>query len=806
MEAIKLTDQRDMELLDKTITSTPTPRFERLKHWFLNAEPAIEIDRDRIYTRVMKETDGEPMVIRRAKAFCAVVREMPVHIAPDELFVGHVNVTWAGVRVSGESGAAMEALLDRVSKRRSAISEADERELRDEIIPYWKDTMPGAHHYSLVPDEELQLLYGKRVTANANHFGHLSVNYEKVLKKGFLGVKKEADERLARMDFTDPDELRKLPFLRGVAMAMAAASGIGKRFAAHARELAGREEDGNRKAELLNIAEVCDWVPANPARTFYEAMQSLWFAYILVYWEAMNTEGIAVARPDQYLYPYYERDLKEGRITREQAQELIDCWTLRLNIPDWTLGDIGSEGIISSSPGAHLSVGGYKADGSDGTNELSYKFIEAMMHLGLPQPHFSVQVHSRMPDDLLVKACRLCSLGGGHPQFENADVLVPGILTRDTGGQPVSMEDARGFASVGCQEPVLVGNEGLNPASLLNTPFALELALNNGVSRRYNVRVGLETGDPRRFESFDELCEAYRQQFLLMIRQYGVDSNIRELTIAAIHPTVFVSALTEDCIEKGMSREEGGARYNAGPGLYAVGLPDIADSLAAIKKVVFEDAEITMAQLCEALDQNFDGHEEIRRMLLNAPKYGNDDDYVDKQMVWLAHEWATECRKLKNTRGGRGVPGMQAFVYHIPFGRSVGALPSGRLSGEPLSDGVSPCFGSDVNGPTAVLKSLSKVNNFEQNMTETLNMTLDPVVFRDDDGIRRLADLIRTLVDEKIQEVQINVVSPDTLRAAQREPEKYQGLVVKVAGYSAFFVKLIKGLQDAIISRSAHEL
>lgn len=805
-QALDDTALRESEMAERPLSTQPTPRIERLKQVFVDAEPIVEIDRDRIYTRVMRETDGEPMAIRRAKAFCAVVREMPVSIAPDEIFVGHVNATWSGVRVSAESGAGILGLLKHMSKRRPVITAQDEKELREEIVPYWQDTMPGAHYYRLVPEEQYRLLHEKRSMVNANHFGHLSVNYEKVLKKGFLGIKREAEERLAGIDYADPDELRKLPFLKGVVMAMEAASEIGPRFAARARELANEEEDGNRKAELLSIAEVCDWVPANPARTLHEAMQAMWFAYILVYWEAMNTEGIAVARPDQYLYPYYEKDLSEGRVTEEQVQEWIDCWTLRLNIPDWTLNDIGQQGIISASPGAHLSVGGYKADGSDGTNALSYMFIEAMMHLCLPQPHFSVQVHSRTPDDLLIKASQLCSLGVGHPQFENADVLVPGILTRDTGGQSVTLEDARGFASVGCQEPVLVGNEGLNPTGLLNAPLALEFALSNGVGRRSGEKLGLETGDPRRFETFEEVCEAYRKQFRRMIKLHGVNSNIRELTIAGMHPTVFASGLIDDCIENGMSREEGGARYNAGPGLYAVGLPDNADSLAAIKKVVFEDRRITMAQLCDALDDDFQGHEEIRRMLLEAPKYGNDDDGADELMVWLTREWAAACKELKNTRGGRGVPGMQAFVYHIPYGKVVGALPSGRLAGEALSDGASPCFGSDVNGPTAVLRSLSKVNNFDQNMTETLNMTLDPVVFKDDDGIRRLADFIRTLVDEKIQEVQINVVSPEMLRAAQREPEKYQGLVVKVAGYSAFFVKLMKGLQDAIISRSAHRL
>jgi len=796
----------EKSLLDRVIAVKPTPRVERLKEVFLRTEPVIEIDRDRIYTRVMKETDGESMVIRRAKAFCAVVREMPISIAPDEPFVGYVNATWAGLRVSAESGVRMEALLDYAAKRRSVISEEDERELREEILPYWKDAMPGTHHYELVPEDEYRLLYDNRPVASAAHFGHLSIDHGKVLKKGFLGVKRDAEERLARLDYTDPDELKKLPFLRGVVMAMEAAAEIGRRFAARARELAEEEEDTNRKTELRNIAEACDWVPANPARTLHEAMQSLWFAYILQYWETMNTEGIAVARTDQYLYPYYERDVREGRLTKEQAQELIDCWTLRLNIPDWTLDDLGQQGIVSASPGAHLSVGGYEADGSDGTNDLSYMFIEAMMHLGLPQPHFSVQVHSRTPDGLLMKACQLCALGHGHPQFENADVLVPGILTRETGGQPVTMEDARNFASVGCQEPMLVGNEGLNPSGILNAALALEFALNNGVSRLYHQKQGLETGDPRQFESFGEVCDAYRKQFRRTVRQAAVSSNIRELSVAEMHPTVFVSALIEDCIEKGMSREQGGARYNAGPGLYAIGLPDNADSLAAIKKLVFEDKRITMAELCDALDSNFEGHEEIRQMLLKAPKYGNDDDYVDEQMVWLAHEWATECRSQKNTRGGHGVPGMQAFVAHVPYGKVVGARPSGKLAGEALSDGASPCAGSDVNGPTAVLKSLSKVNNFEQSMTDILNMTLDPAVFRDGDGFKRLADLIRTLVDEKIQEVQFNVVSPDTLRAAQKEPDKYQGLVVKVAGYSAFFVKLLEGLQNAIIARTEHGL
>jgi formate C-acetyltransferase len=772
---------REQDLLERFTSTSPTPRFQRLKQCFLDAEPTIEIDRDRIYTRVMKETDGEPMVTRRAKAFAAVVRQMPVVIAADELLVGHVNVTWMGHRVTAEAPGHMSRLLEFAKRRRSVISEADERELREQIMPFWQ-------RYP------------------SQHFGHLSINSEKLLAKGLLGVKRDAEERLSRLDRADPNELRKVPFLEAVIIALEAAAEVGVRFADEARRLATIEQDASRQSELVRIAEICEHVPAHPARDFREALQSLWFSYILLFWETMATEGFADARTDQYLQPYLESDIAAGTITRDEVQELLNCWVLRLNIPDWTLADVGDRPGISSSPGAHLSVGGYQADGRDATNELSFMMLESAMHVGLPGPHVSLQVHSRTPEDLLIKACQLCALGYGHPQFENADVLVPGIMMRDTATNKVSMEDARGFASVGCQEPMTVGNEGLNPSGILNAALAFDLALNNGKGRMSGEQQGVITGDPRKFTTFDEVREGYLKQMAHLTQNAGLASNQRELHVAANHPTAYCSALVDDCIENGVSREEGGARYNAGPGLYAVGLPDNADSLAAIKKVVFEDCKITMAQLCDALDANFEGYDEVRQLLRDAPKYGNDIDEADEQMVWLSREWAAECRKLKNTRGGQGVPGMQAFVVHAFYGREVGARASGRLAGEQISDGASPCAGNDVEGPTAVLKSLAKVNNFEQSMTDILNMTLDPGVFRDDSGLRRLAAMIRTLVDEKIQELQINVVSPDTLRAAQREPDKYRGIVVKVAGYNAFFVKLTEGLQNAIIARTEHSL
>ncbi len=811
---------KNASMLDRVLTIKPTPRVERLKSFCLHSKPFLEIDHARIYTRVMKETEGEPMVIRRARAFSAVVREMPINIAPDELFVGYINATWAGQQVPVEKGPDMERALDYLVARKSIISKEEEEELRQEIIPYWKgqkgewDRLRGPHGSDLVPDDKF-LIYGlEPQVPNSHRISHLNINHEKVLKKGFLGVKGDAEERLARLVLTDPDDIKKLPFLQSVIIAMEAATEIGKRFAARARELAEQEENGQRKAELLKIASVCDWVPANPARTFYEAMQSVWFAHILQYWETLATAGMSLARADQYLYPYYERDISEGRITKEEAQELIDCWLIKSNVPDWTENDfefwfnIGGPSfrVFRGLMGTHISVGGYKPDGSDGTNDLSFMIIEGSMHLALPEPYISIQVQSRTPEDLLLKACQLCALGFGQPQFENADVIVPGIVTRVTGGRPITLEEARGFASVGCQEPFLSGMDGLNTNSLLNAALGLELALNNGISRLSNRKIGLETGDPRQFSSFEEVREAYKKQTDWMLEGLTVGSNMRELNGAVMNPSAFTSALVEDCIEKGLSWEEGGARHNAGPGMYASGLPDVADSFAAIKKVVFEDKRITMTELCDALDHNFEGYEEIRRMLLDAPKYGNDIDYADEQMVWLASNWAAECRKQKNTRGGRGVPGLQTYIWHMVFGKMTGALPSGRLAGEAISDGASPCTSSPKNGPTAILKSLSKVNNYEQNITDVLNMTLDPTVFEHEDGFKRLAAYIRTLVDEKVQEVQFNVISPETLISAQMEPDKYQDLSVRVAGYTARFVALPKGLQDAIIAREHHRL
>lgn len=775
---------------DRFFTIKPTPRVKKLTQALLSLKSTASINRARIETRVMKETARESLIIRRAKIFAALAREMPVEIYPDEPLVGCYatrprcnEITPLIDRSAYERGVfVLGYRADTVS---TELSEAEQRELDEELTPYWREQGRPS-----------------RIT----HYGHNVLNWEKVLKKGFLGIKKDAEERLARLDLTNPDDIKKIPFLEGVGIAMQAAAEIGKRYADRARELAEQEKDAARKAELLGIAEVCDWVPANPARTFWEALQSFYFAWMMVRWEDWSSMG----RVDQYFCPYYQRDISEGRLTKEEAQELIDCFLIKAN---------QGEGIQQTHT---VAVGGFKADGSDATNELSYMFIEGMMHTRLPN-WFAVMAHSKTTDDLLVKACQLCAMGTGHPQFLNMDTGVAQMLARgNMGGPMVTLEDARAAANVGCLELVVPGKDsGYLYISGQNLALALELALNNGEPRllqeqtgagrfssswRSSTIKGVETGEPRQFKSFDEVKEAFHRQVVEIVRRSQIDGIIYEQTLIDFYPVVYVSALIDDCIEKGICRENGGAHYNFNTGTTEVGSSDAADSLAAMKKLVFDQKRITMAQLCEALDHNFEGYEDIRKMCLEAPKFGNDDDYVDELKAWVVHVWASEFMKVKNLRGGHGCPGGSSMTGYISGGKRVGTLPSGRLAGEPLAPAGSPCIGKDRNGITSVLKSMGKVDGIEVLGGLSLTARIDPAVFEKGDGVKRMADLMRTFVDQKVFHIQFNVTSSDTLKAAQKEPEEYRDLMVKVAGWNAYFTQLTKEVQDSIIARTEHGL
>ncbi|MCP4754954.1 MAG: hypothetical protein GY866_29100 [Proteobacteria bacterium] len=783
--------ENNRNLLDKLLAANPTPRVERLRQAFLNIKPSASIDRARIETRVMKETEGEPVITRRAKIFAATVREMPINILPDQLLMGGIgirplcgNITPVNRKSEGRQGFLSYLLGVSRDAPFGDLSREEKNEL-EEMTPYWKE----------------QGRIGKTF-----HYGHNIHDHQKVVKKGFLGIKKDAEEKLAGLDMDKAEDVSKVPFLQGVIMAMEAASEIGKRYADRARELAEIETDVRRKEDLLKIAGVCDRVPANPARTFHEALQSYYISYLLLHWEVVPSIGFSQGRMDQYLYPYYESDLREGRTTREEAQELIDCYFLGVNF---------------ESEDSPITVGGVKANGQDATNDLSYMLVEAGMHTRLKSPWLSVLVHHKMPEELLIKAAQLCALGSGHPQFVNNDVMIEQALARGTmGGPAMTLKDARAASPQGCFELVIPGKDsGYLYFPMPNIAACMELVMTNGgrlvqrsdtgatkgIPRRYDAFQGVETGDPREFKTFEEVREAFRRQLAQMRRNIQLVGTHLERSIIEFTPTVFESALIEGCIEKGICREEGGAHYNFNNGGAPLGTTDAADSLAAIKKLVFDERKTTMAELFDALENNFEGNEELRQTLLQAPKFGNDDDEADEHMAWVLHQWMEEFNQITNLRGGSGCPGGSVMGAYVPEGRRVMALPSGRPAGTPLVDASSPSPGKDRKGPTAVINSMGKVDHVEILGGVTFNLRLDPVAFRNGE-VSRLVGLIRTFIDQKIFHMQINVVSSDTLREAQTEPEKYRDLVVKVAGYNAFFTELNQPLQDTIIARTQHGL
>ena len=807
-------------LLDRVLTVQPTQRIEKHRQRYLNRKLVYTIERDRIEVRVMKETEGEPMVTRRAKLFSTIVRELPIDIYPDELIVGWYDPIRNHCPLPVKCDHMLEDNLDVISSRDRnpvLITEEQKRELKEELIPFWRGqgnwekTRNSPIHYDPVPPEFTPELWHSLQAMASWHIGHFIPNNEKVLKKGFLGIKKDAEERLSRIDKTNTEEAKKIPFLEGVIMAMEAASEIGKRFATRARELAEKEVDTIRKAELLKIAEVCDWVPANPARTFYEAIQSIWFSHILHWWESRDAAAISPGRMDQYLYPYFEADIRDQRITKEKIQELIDCFFLR---PNWFLYALNnlSGYLLTDTAGIaqHIDVGGLRADGTDATNELSYMFLEAMMHTRLVEPDIGILVHSRTPEDLLIKACQLCALGTGHPEFLNADTIVVNLLGRGSlgGESAVTLEHARMASAMGCAEPSLAGMDSgyCTAVYIQSLPGILEAVLTNGEKGFTQGLKGVQTGDPRKFKSFEELQEAYKKQLAWAFELETIATNIGERLMLEFDPTVYQSALIEDCIEKGICREAGGARYNFGPFFGGIGGPDTGNSLAAIKKLVFEEQKITMDELCDALEKNFEGYEDLRQILLNVSKFGNDIDYTDKQTAWVMHTFSQEAIKHKNTRGGHKIPVHIPLSSYVRAGWQIGALPSGRLADEPLSDSIAPTQGTDVSGLTSVLRSVGKVDGAEVFAGISYNVRLDPMIFKDEYGFKRMADLIRTFVDQKIHHVQFNVVSSDMLKAAQKEPDKYKDLLVRVAGYVARFITLPKPVQDTIIARTVYGL
>lgn len=780
----------------------PTARVARIKERFLQITPEICVERAKLITESYKETADQPIHIRRAKALEKILNEMTIFIQDDELIVGNQCTKPRSSPVFPEFSCKwLEAELDRLEKRTGdvfLISE-DKKETLRGLFPYWDGETSNELAASLMTKEAKDAQAGGVFTVGNYFFngvGHISVNYAKVLQKGLNGILAEAEAEMANTAPTDPDGLKKMTFLRSVIIASKAVIRFAERFAEEAAKLAKKEKNKERKAELKEIARICKKVPAKPAESFWEALQSFWFTQLAIQIES-NGHSISPMRFDQYMQPYFEMD--QG-LTVEKAQELLDLLYIKFT----EINKVRDEGSTKAFGGypmfQNLIVGGVDREGNDATNDMSYLCLHATANTQLYQPSISIRVHDGTPDSLYMKAAEVSRIGLGMPAFYNDRFIIPALLSRG-----LSREDARDYGIIGCVEPQVGGKtEGWHDAAFFNMAKVLELALNNGYCGSCKMQLGPQTGDLTSFKSFEDVMEAYKKQMKYFVEKLIISDNAVDIAHGQRAPLPFLSSLVDDCLAKGKSLQEGGAHYNfTGP--QGVGVGNVADSLAAIKKLVFEDKAVTLSELKDALETNFEGKESLRQMMLNrAPKYGNDDKYADA----IAHEGALiycrEVEKYTNPRNGQFQPGLYPVSANVPLGTMVGATPDGRKAGTPLADGVSPVSGVDQAGPTAAVKSVSKLDHVIASNGTLLNQKFHPNALKDERGLRNLIGVTEALFNGGGTHVQYNVVSRDMLLDAQQNPDKYRGMVVRVAGYSAFFTALDKAIQDDIIARTEH--
>jgi len=564
--------------------------------------------------------------------------------------------------------------------------------------------------------------------------------------------------------------------------------------------MSAQEDDVVRKEELRRIAEVCRRVPANPPRDFWEALQYYWFVHLGVTTELNTWDAFDPGRLDQHLYPFYQHGLAEGSLTRESAEELLQCFWIKFNNQPAP----PKVGVTAAESGtytdfAQINTGGVKPDGSDGVNEVTYLVLDVIEEMRLLQPSSSIQVSKKNPDRFIKRAARIIQTGYGQPSVFNADLIVQELVRMGK-----SLVDARQGGSSGCVEVGAFGKENYNLTGYFNLPKVLEITLNGGFDARTGKQIGLSTGDPRNFSSYEQFFEAFKEQLNHFIDIKVRGNNLIERLFAAYMPCPFLSILIDDCVATGKDYHDGGARYNTSY-IQGVGLGSITDALSAVKYHVYDQATFTMDELLEALAKNFQGYERIRQLLLNkTPKYGNDDDYADEVMTSVFEAYFQAIDGRPNTKGGRYCINLLPTTVHVYFGEVTAALPDGRLAGVPLSEGVSPVQGADLNGPTAVLSSVAKMDHARTGGT-LLNQKFTPQLLATDENLDKLVQLIRSYFRLDGHHIQFNVVDAATLRAAKANPQEYRNLIVRVAGYSDYFCDLSEALQDEIITRTEHE-
>ena len=826
-----------------------SPRIQKLVDALYEHMPVIESARAKLITESYKETEGEPIITRRAKAFAHILHNIPIIIRDNELIVGSSTIAPRGCQTFPEfSYEWLEAELDTVATRTAdpfEIAEETKAELK-EADKYWKGKTTSELATSYMAPEAIKAIEHNIFTPG-NYFyngvGHVTVKYWEVLEIGFEGIMEKAQKELDGCSVGDGNYARKSHFLEAVILSCKAVIDYAGRYAKLAQEMAAQTSDPVRKQELFVIAENCSRVPAKGAQNFYEACQSFWFVQQLLQMESSG-HSISPGRFDQYMYPYYKKDMEAGTITREFAQELMDCIWVKLNDLNKCRDAASAEGFAGYSLFQNLIAGGQNKEGEDVTNDLSIMCIQASMHVHLPAPSLSVRVWNGSPHEFLIKAAELTRTGIGLPAYYNDEVIIPALQNRG-----LSLEDAREYNIIGCVEPQKAGKtEGWHDAAFFNMCRPLELVFSNGMDK--GEMVGIPTGDVTQMKTFDEFFDAYKKQMEYCISLLVNADNAIDVAHAERCPLPFLSCMIDDCLKEGKSVQEGGAVYNfTGP--QGFGIANMADGLFAIRKLVYEDKKVSMKELKEALAWNYDKgldaqsagdmtemimkamqkagrnvdastaegllktfmgmkpgeqktqrFKEIHDMIDEVPKFGNDIPEVDYFAREVAYTYSKPLQKYNKPRGGKFQAGLYPVSANVPLGGQTGATPDGRYAHTPVADGVSPSAGKDVKGPTAAATSVSRLDHFIVSNGTLFNQKFHPSALSGREGLEKFVALIRGYFDQKGMHMQFNVVDRQTLLDAQEHPEKYKHLLVRVAGYSALFTTLSRSLQDDIIRRT----
>ena len=838
----------DVEMFNTT-DIPKSSRIPKLVEALYAHMPVIESARAKLITESYKATEGQPTITRRAEAFAHILRNIPIIIRDNELIVGSSTIAPRGCQTFPEfSYQWLEDELDTVETRSADpfyIAEETKQELR-EVHKYWKGKTSSELATSYMAPEAIKAIEHNIFTPG-NYFyngvGHVTVKYEEVLAIGYKGIIDKAQAELDRCQVGDGNYVKKSHFLKAVILSCQAVIEYAERYAELASQMAAECTDPVRKQELLQISQNCSRVPANGATSFYEACQSFWFVQQLLQVESSG-HSISPGRFDQYMYPYYKKDMEQGIITREFAQELMDCIWVKFNDLNKCRDAASAEGFAGYSLFQNLIVGGQDKDGNDVTNDLSVMCILASMHVHLPMPSLSIRVWNGSPHELLIKAAELTRTGIGLPAYYNDEVIIPALLNRG-----LTLADAREYNIIGCVEPQKAGKtDGWHDAAFFNMCRPLELVFSNGMDK--GELVGIQTGDVTKMTTFEEFYDAYKKQMEYCISLLVNADNAIDVAHAERVPLPFESCMVDDCISRGLSVQEGGAIYNfTGP--QGFGIANMADSLYAIRKLVYEDKKVSMEEYKEALAWNYDKgldkqsvkdisemilkgmqdggmnvtedtakavlttvmrlkptEEQLRRfteihhMIDEVPKYGNAIDDVDYFARDVAYTYTRPMQKYHNPRGGQYQAGLYPVSANVPLGGQTGATPDGRYAHTPVADGVSPSAGKDVKGPTAAATSVSRLDHFIVSNGTLFNQKFHPSALAGREGLEKFVSLIQTFFDQKGMHMQFNVVDRETLLDAQKHPEKYSHLVVRVAGYSALFTTLSRSLQDDIIRRT----